>query len=111
MIALETTLERVANPHVRFGTGVAWLAATAAVVRRDRVGKAETRILHVVNDLPDGLFPPAWVVTQLGNVGAAPAAAVAALAVGDLSGHAAAVMAMGIAALPRLRVARLASRC
>ena len=38
-------------------------------------------MFRTVNDLPDSLFGPAWVVMQLGNLGAAPAAASAALAV------------------------------
>ena len=38
-------------------------------------------MFRVVNGLPDALFVPAWVVMQLGNLGAAPAAAGAAMAV------------------------------
>lgn len=59
------------------------LAGTAAVVRRDRVGRRETRVFRAVNGLPDSLFAPAWVVMQLGALGAAPAAAGVALAVGQ----------------------------
>ena len=36
--------------------------------------------VRAVNDLPDSLVGPAWVVMQLGTLGAAPAAAGAALA-------------------------------
>ena len=38
---------------------------------------------RVVNDLPDSLYPPAWVIMQLGALGAAPAAAGAAWLAGD----------------------------
>ena len=38
---------------------------------------------RVVNDLPDGLYPPAWIVMQLGTLGAAPAAAAVAWLAGD----------------------------
>jgi membrane-associated phospholipid phosphatase len=152
-MARTKVLEQLADPRVRLGAGVASLGVTAAMVRRDRVGNAAALVFHAVNDLPDALFPPAWAVMQLGNVGAAPGAALVALAVGErrlarrlfvcgtaswalskvvkrgirrprpaallpdtrrrgpdaaglgyLSGHAAVVMAMGIAALPRLRV-------
>lgn len=145
-------LARLADPHARLAAGCAGLAATALLVRRDRVGRRETRVFRAVNDLPDALFAPAWIVMQLGNLGAAPAAAGAALAaherrlatrllvggtaswalskvvkkgirrprpafllpdahrrgqdaagLGYLSGHAAVVVALGLAALPRLR--------
>ena len=60
---------------------MAGLAGTAFVVRRDRVGRRETRVFRIVNGLPDSLFGPAWVVMQLGTLAAAPAAAAVALAV------------------------------
>jgi membrane-associated phospholipid phosphatase len=139
------------DPSARLAVGCGGLALTALLVRRDRVGRRETKVFRVVNDLPDSLFAPAWVVMQLGNLGAAPAAAGAALAaherrlarrllvggsaswalskvvkkgirrprpafllpdahrrgqdaagLGYLSGHAAVVVALGAAALPRL---------
>jgi undecaprenyl-diphosphatase len=78
-----TATSRLTDPRVRLALGVAVMAATAAVVRRDRVGPREASVFRAVNRLPDGLFAPAWVVMQLGTVGAAPAAAAAALAAGE----------------------------
>lgn len=71
---------RLPGPRTRLVTGCAGLALTALMVRQDRVGRRETRVFRAVNDLPDSLFVPAWVVMQLGNLAAAPAAAGAALA-------------------------------
>ena len=73
-------MSSVADPRVRLALGVAGLAGTTAAVRRDRVGSLETRVFRAVNDLPDALFPPAWVVMQLGSMGAALASAGAAQA-------------------------------
>ena len=44
-------------------------------MRRDRVGRCEAATFRAVNDLPSWLYRPAWVVMQLGALGAAPAAA------------------------------------
>lgn len=72
---------RFAEPGTRLALGIAGLAGTAVVVRRDRVGRRETGVFRAVNGLPDSLFPPAWAVMQLGALAAAPAAAAVALAV------------------------------
>ena len=77
-----TTL-RVTDPRVRLGVGMLGLVASAAVVRRDRVGRREERVFRAVNRLPDSLFTPAWPVMQLGALGAAPAAAGVAVAAGQ----------------------------
>ena len=47
------------------------------------MGPGETRLFRLVNDLPDWLFPPAWIVMQLGTLGAVPAAAGAARLAGE----------------------------
>ena len=73
--------EGFADPRTRLALGIAGLAGTTVVVRRDRVGRRETRVFRAVNGLPDSLFGPAWVVMQLGTLAAAPAAAGVALAV------------------------------
>ena len=73
----------LADPRLRLGVGIVGMAVSAVVVRRDRVGRREARAFRAVNDLPDSLFVPAWVVMQLGTVGAAPAAAGVALAAGQ----------------------------
>jgi len=65
----------LADPWIRLGAGTAALLVTAAAVRRDHVGPGEDLVFRAVNGLPDSLYPPAWVVMQLGTLGAAPAAA------------------------------------
>ena len=75
--------EALADPRARLGLGAAGLLATAGAVHRDRVGAAEARTFRAVNGLPDALYPPAWVVMQLGAFGAVPAAAAAAWRAGD----------------------------
>ena len=75
--------EALADPRARLGLGVAGLLATAGAVHRDRVGAAEARAFRAVNGLPDALYPPAWVVMQLGAFGAVPTAAAAAWRAGD----------------------------
>ncbi len=75
--------EALADPRARLGVGVAGLLATAGSVHRDRVGAAEARAFRAVNGLPDALYPPAWVVMQLGAFGAVPAAAGVAWRAGD----------------------------
>jgi len=79
----------LADPWIRLGAGTAALLVTAAAVRRDHVGPGEDLVFRAVNGLPDSLYPPAWVVMQLGTLGAAPAAAgVAWLAAdGELAGR------------------------
>ena len=73
----------------RLVLGVAGVVATAGLVRRDRVGAREQRFFRAVNQLPDGLYAPVWVVMQGGALGAAPAAAMAARAAGrpELAAH------------------------
>jgi membrane-associated phospholipid phosphatase len=73
----------LADPRSRLGVGLATLLATAGAVHRDRVGAREAEAFRAVNSLPDALYPPAWVVMQLGAFGAVPAAAAAAWRSGD----------------------------
>jgi undecaprenyl-diphosphatase len=73
----------LADPRVRLVAGSAALLVTAAAARRDHVGPAEAAVFRAVNALPGWLYPPAWVVMQLGALGAAPAAAGAAWLAGD----------------------------
>ena len=63
------------GPRLRLALGIAGVVGSAAVVRQDRVGRRETRAFRLVNGLPDSLFPPVWVVMQLGSLGGALAAA------------------------------------
>jgi glycosyltransferase 2 family protein len=73
----------LADPRVRLGAGAAVTMATAIAARRQRVSRGEDTAFHVVNDLPDALYPPAWLIMQLGTLGAAPAAAAVAWLAGD----------------------------
>lgn len=72
-----------ATAPTRFVAGSLLLAASILPVHRDRVDGWEASLFRAVNHLPDALFPPAWVVMQAGNVGAAPAAAAVAWLSGD----------------------------
>ena len=73
----------LADPRVRLGVGLVTLLATAGVVHRDRVGACEARTFRAVNGLPDALYPPAWIVMQMGAFGAVPASAFTAWRAGD----------------------------
>src|SRR5262249_38137904 len=75
--------EALADPRARLGVGLAALLATAGAVHRDRRGACEVRTFQAVNGLPDALYPPAWIVMQLGAFGAVPASAFTAWRAGD----------------------------
>lgn len=68
-------LESLADPKVRLTIGAATTVITAVAVRGRRVGQHEATVFRAINDLPDSLYVPAWVVMQLGALGAAPVAA------------------------------------
>jgi undecaprenyl-diphosphatase len=63
--------------------GTAGLVVTTALVHNDRVDAAEEKAFAIVNDLPDSLYRPVWLVMQLGALGTAPAAGAAAMAAGN----------------------------
>ncbi len=67
----------------RLVVGVLGLAASAVPVRRNSIGRREQQAFRAVNDRPDWLHRPAWVVMQLGVLGAAPVAAGAAYVAGE----------------------------
>jgi glycosyltransferase 2 family protein len=73
----------LADPRVRLGLGTAAVLVTALPARRNRVGHCEAAAFRAVNGLPDSLYVPAWVIMQLGTLGAVPAAAGAALLAHD----------------------------
>ena len=73
----------LADPRVRLAAGTVAVLATAVVARRNRVSPCEATAFRAVNGLPDSLYPPAWVIMQLGTLGAAPASAGAAWLAGD----------------------------
>jgi membrane-associated phospholipid phosphatase len=151
MSSRSTAQRTLGDPRVRLAVGAAAVWVTALSARRNRVGSCEAKAFRAVNGLPDSLYIPAWVIMQLGTLGAAPTAAGAALlahdrelagrllaggtgtwalsklvkqmvrrprpaalvsgtrtrgrdasGLGYLSGHAAVVVALGVAAFPRL---------
>jgi len=71
------------DPRIRLSAGAVALLCTALAARGNRVGACEQRLFRAVNEVPDALYTPGWVVMQLGTLGAVPAAAVAALLAGD----------------------------
>ena len=71
------------DPSIRLSAGAAALRCTALAARGNRVGACEQRLFRAVNGLPDALYPPGWVLMQLGTLGAVPAAAAAAWLAGD----------------------------
>jgi undecaprenyl-diphosphatase len=73
----------LADPRVRLAAGAVVMLATAVAARRNRVSRCEATTFRAVNGLPDSLYPPAWVIMQLGTLGAAPASAGAAWLAGD----------------------------
>jgi len=68
-------MTRLADPRIGLGAGTAALLVTAVAVHRDHVGPGEDAVFRAVNGLPDSIYLPAWVIMQLGTLGAAPAAA------------------------------------
>jgi membrane-associated phospholipid phosphatase len=76
-------MDLLADPRVQLGAGTAALLATATAARRNHVGPCEAAAFRVVNGLPDSVYRPAWVVMQLGTLGAALAAAGTARLAGD----------------------------
>ena len=58
----------------RLCLGLAGLAMLGRVIRDDRIGPIETLVFRTVNDLPDRLYPPGWLVMQAGNAWAGPVA-------------------------------------
>lgn len=73
----------LADPRVRLAAGTVAMLATAVAARHNHVSRCEATAFRAVNCLPDALYPPAWVVMQLGTLGAAPASAGAAWLAGD----------------------------
>jgi undecaprenyl-diphosphatase len=73
----------LADPRVRLAAGTVVMLATAMAARRNRVSRCEATAFRAVNGLPDSLYRPAWVIMQLGTLGAAPASAGAAWLAGD----------------------------
>ena len=65
------------------GMAALLVAVSGAMVRHEGVSRPEERLFRIVNNLPDGIYWPVWLVMQLGTAGAAPATAAVAWAKGD----------------------------
>ena len=65
----------LADPPARLAVGLAALAVSGLGVHDRSVGRREVAMFRAVNELPDGLFVPAWVLMQSGSLGAGPVAA------------------------------------
>ncbi len=50
------------------GTGLVLLVASALIARNGRVGSTEESVFRALNELPDWLYWPLWVVQQFGNI-------------------------------------------
>lgn len=73
----------LSGPRTKLYASAVALLFTAVAARGNRVGACEERTFRAINGLPDALYPPGWVVMQLGSLGAAPATAGAAWLAGD----------------------------
>jgi glycosyltransferase 2 family protein len=76
------TIRGSSDPTGRLLTGLAALALSGVAVRDDRIGRREAAVFRLINRLPDRIYPGAWLVMQLGTLGAGPAAAVVAAVAG-----------------------------
>jgi len=78
-----SALRVLGDPRVRLGLGAVVMLLTAAAAQGNHVGRGEARAFRVINGLPDSIYRPAWVIMQMGALGAAPAAAGVALLAHD----------------------------
>jgi membrane-associated phospholipid phosphatase len=67
----------------RLAAAVAGLVLTAAPTRRSHTPQLEVACFRAINDLPNGLYAPLWVVMQFGALAAVPTTAAAV----GLRGH------------------------
>jgi undecaprenyl-diphosphatase len=67
---------------VRLVLGLAGLLGSGLPIDNDNVGPIERAAFRRVNELPDRLYHPAWLVMQAGTIGAVPVASGLAAAVG-----------------------------
>jgi undecaprenyl-diphosphatase len=58
------------------------LVLIGAAVHMDRIGRREVAAFRTINQLPDRLYPPVWLVMQSGSLAAVPLACLTALTVG-----------------------------
>ena len=91
------TYGRHLSDVARFLIGMAVVIGSALLVDPNHVGALERDVFHLINDLPDVLFPFMWVVMQLGNLLAVPLMAGVALATRHVR-MALDIMVVGVAA-------------
>ena len=91
------TYGRHLSDVARFLIGMAVVIGSALLVDPNHVGTLERDVFHLINDLPDVLFPFMWVVMQLGNLLAVPLMAGVALATRHVR-MALDIMVVGVAA-------------
>jgi membrane-associated phospholipid phosphatase len=87
------------NPWWLIVAGIGLAIATLSIVaaRRPSITAAESRVFHVVNSLPDALYPFLWVPMQLGNLVVGTAAGlVVAIVARDLVVAAGVLLAMAL---------------
>src|SRR5262249_6973302 len=77
------TARTCAQARRRAALGATVFVVSLIPLRRRSVGPREQELFRAVNGLPDRLYIPAWLVMQLGTVGAAPTAAAVAWMRGD----------------------------
>lgn len=70
------------DPRLRLAGGLLALWLVGRQVQRDAVGARERVVFGRINDLPDALWAPGWLVMQAGTIGAVPVAAGVAAATG-----------------------------
>jgi undecaprenyl-diphosphatase len=76
-------MTNISGPATRLAIAAGGTVLTTASVRHDHVAATEEKVFRLVNDLPERIYPPVWLIMQLGTIGAAPAAAAVALMAGD----------------------------
>jgi undecaprenyl-diphosphatase len=77
------------------GIGLVVAGLSIAAARKPSISPAESRVFHIVNGLPNWLYPVLWLPMQLGNlVVGTLAGLVVALVDGDLTVAAGVVLAM-----------------
>lgn len=96
----------MADPRVRLVLGLAGLSLSGLSVHDHSIGAREKQLFQAVNELPDGLYRPAWVLMQSGNLAAVPVTAVLAV----LSGRPRLAAQLGLAGTATWGLSKLVKR-
>jgi membrane-associated phospholipid phosphatase len=100
------TMLYLADPDVRLLLGLAGLAAAGLPVHDHRLGPREESVFRAVNELPDGLYRPTWLIMQSGNLVAVPLAA----ALARLSGRRALALRLAVGGVTSWALAKVIKR-